>query len=100
MGFYHFLRGEALMHHGNFLAAEEALILARRNYQVDNPVILQYLAGTQLRLGKADEAKSTLQQITDPTALSISDQRRMMEFYSTDGGGEHFKSIWMDLENL
>ncbi len=100
VGFYHFLRGEALMHHGNFLAAEEALILARRNYQVDNPVILQYLAGTQLRLGKADEAKSTLQQITDPTALSISDQRRMMEFYSTDGGGEHFKSIWMDLENL
>jgi TolB-like protein len=100
LGFYHFLRGEALMHHGNFVAAEEALIMARRVYQVDNPVALPYLAGTQLRLGKTDAAKSTLQENPGSMMHSYSDQQRIMEFYSTDGGGEHFISIWIDLENL
>jgi len=100
LGFYQFLRGEALMHHGNFVAAEEALILAIRIYQVENPVALHYLAGTQLRLGKTDDATSTLQEAAGPTALSNAQHQRIMDFYSTDGGGEHFKSIWIDLESL
>lgn len=100
LGFYRFLRGEALMHHGNFVAAEADLIAARRIYQLDNPVILHYIAGTQLRLGKKDDARLKLQENVGPTALSINDQRRMMDFISTDGGGEYFKSIWIDLESL
>jgi TolB-like protein/Flp pilus assembly protein TadD len=100
LGFYQFLRGEALMHHGDFVAAEEALITAKRIYQIDFDPILILLAGTQLRLGKTELARSTMEKSASVSGLTIADLQRMMEFYSTDGGGEYFKSIWSDLENL
>ena len=100
LGFYHFLRGEALMHHGDFVAAEESLITAKRIYQVDFDPVLIYLAGTQLRLGKTDLASSTMEQSASLSGLTIADLQRVMEFYSTDGGGEYFKSIWADLASL
>ena len=31
---------------------------------------------------------------------SIGDEQRVMAYYSTDGGGEYFKSVWTDLEDL
>jgi len=100
LGLYHFLRGEALMHHGDFVAAEKALITAKRIYQVGNDAVLHHLAGTQLRLGKTDLAISSMEEAAGLSGLTSADFKRMMEFYSTDGGGQHFKSIWTDLESL
>jgi TolB-like protein/Flp pilus assembly protein TadD len=100
LGFYHFLLGEALMHHGNFEAAEDALNIAKRTFHDGSAVVLHHLAGTQLMLGKADEAKLTLEESVGSETLSAENLQRMMDFYSTDGGGEYFKSIWIELENL
>jgi TolB-like protein/Flp pilus assembly protein TadD len=100
VGFYHFLRGEALMHHGEFAAAEVSLIEAKRLYNVSNEVILIYLAGAQFELGKIDAARSTLEEAFSFSALSIADNQRIMEFYSTDEGGEYFKSVWTGLAGL
>jgi TolB-like protein len=100
LGFFLFLRGEAFIHHGDFVEAEKNLLTARRVYQTDTEVFLLYLAGTKMRLGKSDEARSLVETAAGAKTLSIADEARKMEFYSTDGGGEHFRSIWRDLESL
>jgi TolB-like protein len=100
LGFYNFLRGEALMHHGDFTAAEVSLIKANQIYQGKHVGVLQYLAGTQLRLGKINIAKSTKEKATTPYGLSIDDAQQILEFYSTDRGGDYFKSLWGDLQRL
>jgi TolB-like protein/Flp pilus assembly protein TadD len=100
LGFYLFLLGEGLMHQGNFVAAEEPLIAANRLFSRENSLALVHLAGTQLQLGKVEEAKANL-KLADPSLGSfINDAQRIMEFYSTDGGGEYFKSVWAGLEAL
>lgn len=100
LGFFLFLRGEAYIHHGNFVEAEKNLLTARRVYQVDTEVFLLYLAGTKMRLGKTVEAQSLVEAAAGSKTLSIADEARKLAFYSTDSGGEHFKSIWKDLANL
>ena len=54
----------------------------------------------QLRLGKVDAAKASLKIADALLDRSVGDDRRMMESYSVDGGGEHFKAMWADLEQL
>jgi hypothetical protein len=88
------------MHHGNFEAAEDALNIAKRTFHDGSAVVLNHLAGTQLMLGKVDEAKLTLEEAVGSETLSAENLQRMMDFYSTDGGGEYFKTIWIELENL
>jgi TolB-like protein len=100
LGFFLFLRGEAFIHHGNFVDAEKNLLTARRVYQIDTEVFLLYLAGAIMRLDKTDDARSLLQEAAGSKILSIADESRKLAFYSTDGGGEHFQSIWRDLEIL
>jgi TolB-like protein/tetratricopeptide (TPR) repeat protein len=100
--FYHFLRGEALMHHGDFKAAEESLVRATRKSITanTNPMAALYLAGTRLRLGNVEGARLLVEVANQSFGLSIEDARRIMEFYTTDGGGDHFISIWQDLSRL
>ena len=100
LGFYLFLLGEALMHQGNFLAAEEHLIAAKRLFSRKNSLALVHLAGTQLQLGKVEEAKASLRRVDPALDYFIDDAQGIMEYYSTDGGGEYFKSVWADLEAL
>ena len=50
--------------------------------------------------GKTAEAKSLIESAAGLKTLSIADEARKLAFYSTDGGGEHFKSIWADLRGL
>lgn len=100
LGFFLFLRGEAFIHHGNFLEAERNLQTARRVYQIDTEVFWLYLAGTKLGLGKTGEAQSLVENAAGSKTLSIADEARKLAFYSTDGGGEYFKSIWEDLASL
>ncbi|RLA43659.1 MAG: hypothetical protein DRR06_11570 [Gammaproteobacteria bacterium] len=100
VGFYHFLRGEALMHHGDFVAAEESLVRAMRDFKNLNEMATLYLAGTRLRLGNVESARSLIEEMNQSSGLSIEDARRIMEFYTTDGGGDHFISIWADLARL
>jgi Flp pilus assembly protein TadD len=100
LGFYHLLRGEALMHHGDFAAAENSLVKAHRVFQGENQVATWYLAGTQLRLGKVTAARTSLQDAVGATGISLTDAQQMMEFYSTDKVGEYFKAVWADLDQL
>ena len=47
------------------------------------------------------EQKKANLKLADPSLGSfINDAQRIMEFYSTDGGGEYFKSVWAGLEAL
>jgi TolB-like protein/Flp pilus assembly protein TadD len=100
LGFYQLLRGEGLMHHGNFAEANGSLIEANRLSKNTVQTWLRYLAGSQLRIGNVEEAKNSLRLASELEQRSIDDERRMMAYYSTDGGGEHFGAIWDDLEAL
>ena len=100
LGFYLLLRGEGMMHHGNFAGAEESLTMANQLTENAIQTWVRYLAGTQLQLGKIEEAKANLEVSGGLMDRSIGDEQRMMEYYSTDGGGEHFKSVWANLEAL
>jgi adenylate cyclase len=100
LGYYQFIRGEALMHDGNFVDAETSLLAANRTFQDKYQMLLRYLAGTQLRLGKIDEAKASLKKAEDLSDRSIRVEPASSEFISADGGGEHIKAIWVDLIQL
>ena len=100
LGLYQFLRGEALMHDGNFVDAETSLLAANRSFQDKHQMLLRYLAGTQLRLGKIDEAKGSLKKADDFSDRSIKEEQAAVEFISADGGGEYIKAIWVDLTQL
>jgi adenylate cyclase len=97
LGTYRFMRGDALMHDGNLVDAETSLLAANRTFQGKHQSLLHYLAGTQLRLGKVDEAKASLKEAEDFSNRSISEEQAAVEFISADGGGEHIKTIWVDL---
>jgi len=88
------------MHHGNFVDAEASLLAANRSYQDNFQMVSRYLAGTQLRLGKIDEAKASLKKAEDYSDRTINEEQAASEFISADGGGEYFKAIWVDLIQL
>jgi adenylate cyclase len=100
LGTYHLLRGEALMHDGNFIDAEASLLTANRSFQGKHQMLLRYLAGTQLRLGKTDEARASLKAADDFSDRTLREEQAAVEFISADGGGEYFKAIWADLEKV
>ena len=100
LGNYLFLRGEAFLHHGNFSGAETSLLAADRTYQGQHQMLLRYLAGAQLRLGKIEEAQASLKQAEDFSDRSISDEQAAVEFISADDGGKYIKAIWPDLVQL
>lgn len=100
LGFYHLLRGEALMHHGNFAEAERSLLEANRYTEGASSGVLRYLAGAQLRLDKVDEAIASLRTAEQVDGRAVGEMERMMRFYSTDGGGEYFDAVWADLAEL
>ena len=94
--FYFVLKGEALLHHGEFARAEEVLIEASRLGRTS-----PYLAGAQLKLGRLDEAKETLRRVLEVQLnTSVADFASDMAYYSTDDGGVHFLDIWKRLEAL
>jgi TolB-like protein len=100
LAFYLHLRSEALVHHGNFEDAETSLITANRMFQGKFQILLRLLAGVQLRLGKTDEARARLEEAAGLSDRSISDDQAMWELFSVDGGGEHIKAIFADLDRL
>jgi hypothetical protein len=63
-------------------------------------MLLRYLAGAQLRLGKIEEAQASLKQAEDFSDRSISDEQAAVEFISADDGGKYIKAIWPDLVQL
>ena len=100
LAFYHWLLGEALIHHGNFADAEASLITANRMFQGKDEILLHLLAGAQLRLGKTEEARSRLEESERIAHRPISEDQAMWEFFSSDGGGEYFRSMWEDLKSI
>jgi TolB-like protein/Flp pilus assembly protein TadD len=100
-GFYQFLRGEGFLHHGNFEAAEAALLESDRVYQGGNQGTLRYLAGAQVMLGKTEEARASLRR-AEPMVprRPISEEQPMMNRFTTDGGGPYFQAIWRQLAAL
>jgi adenylate cyclase len=99
LGLYYAFLGEALMHHGNFEPAERALLESKRLQKIQ--INLRYLAGSQLRLGKYEQAKETLLEAHELLPdRSIQADMASMGFYSTDGGGDYFKAVWSDLQSL
>ncbi len=100
IGFYEMLRGEAFLHHGNFAKAEQSLTTANRIFQSKNHALLHYLAGAQLRRGKPDKARATLEASERLGGVSFRDTEAVLKLISSDDGGEHFELIWDDLERL
>ena len=100
LAFYRWLHAEALVHHGNFTDAEVSLVTANRMFRGKNQTLLHLLAGTQLRLGKKEEAKARLSESELLGERSISEDQAMWEFFSSDGGGELYQSMWADLKSL
>ncbi len=95
--FYFVLKGEALLHHGEFARAEEVLMEVSRLGRSTHP----YLAGVQLKLDRLDEAKETLRRVLESDLFtSVADLASDMAYYSTDDGGVHFLDIWKRLEAL
>jgi TolB-like protein/Flp pilus assembly protein TadD len=100
LGWYHWLQGEAFIHHGNFAEAEASLLTANRFYQGEQPTLLHLLAGTQLQLGKVAEARASLDRAAKVADRSVRDDVAMWEFFSSDGGGEYYTIMWADLMSL
>jgi TolB-like protein/Flp pilus assembly protein TadD len=94
------LQGEAFIHHGDFETAETSLLAARRLSQHPHTTLLHLLAGTQLQLGKKDEARATLEHAADTEIRSLVDDIAMFENFFFDGGGEHFATMWAGLLSL
>lgn len=100
LGWYHWLHGEAFIHHGNFTQAQASLLTADRLFQTGQPTLLHLLAGTQLQLGLTQDARNSLERAATIEDRSIQDDIDMWEFFSSDGGGEYYKTMWADLQSL
>ncbi len=97
---FYWLQGEAFIHHGNFTAAEASLLTATRLYQTVHPVLTYLLAGVQLQLGKTKEARATLQRGAAARAQPLSNAIALFRTLFADGGGEHYETMWRDLQSL
>ena len=97
---FYWLHGEALIHHGNFTEAEASLLTATRLYQTVHPILLYLLAGAQLQLGKAEEARASLERGAAAEAQPLGESIARFQTLFPDGGGEYYEMMWTDLTAL
>ncbi len=95
--FYAISKGEALIHHGDYAAAEETLA----SIPAIDVLAFMYLAGAQLMQGKTEQARASL---TEALALdperTVAREAEVMASYSSDEGGPYFKEMWPRLTKL
>jgi len=98
LGIYNIMLSEAYIHRGDWENAEQHLRQAIRNYGGKNQFALRYLAGVQLRLGKREAARTSLQE-SDAAGphRPLERDEEVMKFYTLNDGGEHFAALFEDL---
>jgi TolB-like protein len=100
LAWFHWLHGEAFIHHGSFAEAETALLAARRLNQTPHTVLLRLLAGAQLQLGKTAEARASLERAAEIQDRSLLDDMALFEALFSDGAGRYYETMWTDLQAL
>ena len=100
LSWYHWLQGEAFIHHGNFAAAEASLLTASLLDQSPHAILLRLLAGAQLQLGKTAEAQASLERAARTQHRPLLDDIALFETLFVDAGGEYYKAMWTDLQVL
>jgi tetratricopeptide (TPR) repeat protein len=98
---YYLMKGEAEIHMGQFDSAVKSLGEAKR--LADPTYTLMLLAGAQLLADDREAAETTFREMTQGSGYettNVQDQIDIMNHWTVDGGGKHFKALWAQLLRL